>query len=201
MAGSVALLGLFVLVTAVAAHATTVVKSDPAGGAVVTGKLTQVTAQFSEELHTHLSTLQVLDAAGKPVSVGYGKVDLDDPDHKTLIAVLQAPLPNGVYTVQWHVLLTDGDASDGKFQFTVAATTAGAVATAQSTVGATAVATLLPTQPSAEPANPDVANAQGSAQDAGGKNNNLLSGWASSFMVMAVAIGLLLRWWRKRQVA
>ena len=79
-----AFLILLMFAKAAAAHATTVVKSDPGNGAVVTGNLTQVTAQFSEELHTKLSRMTVLDAHGKPVSVGLGKVDLDDPDHKTL---------------------------------------------------------------------------------------------------------------------
>ena len=117
VAWSTALLILLMFATTAAAHATTVIKTEPADGAIVTGNLTQVTAQFNEELHTKLSRMKVLDANGKQVSEGFGKVDLDDPDHKTLIAHLPKPLPNGVYTVQWLVLLLDGDASDGKFSF------------------------------------------------------------------------------------
>lgn len=119
-----ALLLLIIYVTRVAAHTITVVHSDPAADAVVAGQLTQVMAQFDEELATKRSTMQVLAANGQPVSEGNGAVDLNDPDHQTLIAHLPTPLPNGAYTVQWHVVLTDGDVSDGQFRFTVATTAA-----------------------------------------------------------------------------
>jgi hypothetical protein len=45
-------------------------------------------------------------------------VDLDDPEHAAL-KVDTIALPAGDYIVKWHVVLTDGDASDGEFGFTV----------------------------------------------------------------------------------
>ena len=36
-----------------------------------------------------------------------------------MIATVAAPLADGAYTVNWHAVLTDGDASDGSFTFTV----------------------------------------------------------------------------------
>lgn len=101
------------------AHEVTLVRSDPVDGAVLAESPAQVVAQFGEELDTQGSTMIILDAAGHQVSDGDGKVDLNDPDHATMIATLAAPLAQGAYTVKWHALLTDGDASDGSFGFFV----------------------------------------------------------------------------------
>ena len=49
---------------------------------------------------------------------GDGGVDLNDPDHASMVVTLPA-LPNGSYTVQYHILLLDGDATDGAFAFAV----------------------------------------------------------------------------------
>jgi copper resistance protein C len=139
-------LALFALPAALAsAHETTVTRSDPADGSTVAVSPAQVTAQFSEELDTVGSTMIVVDAAGQQVSDGSGKVDLDDPDHATMIATLPARLGDGAYTVQWQALLTDGDASDGEFTFIVEAGGASAHA---------AMATLGPTMTEAPLATP-----------------------------------------------
>jgi len=200
-AWSAALLAAILFVTTAAAHTTTVVKSNPANGAVVAGNLTQVTAQFSEELETKLSRIQVLDASGQHVSEGLGKVDLDDPDHKTMAALLSAPLHDGVYTVQWHVLLTDGDASDGKFQFTVAAGAAGAVAATGSTVAATVLPTALaPLQGAAKPT-VSIASPQASTVDSGRQRNVWLIEALGSLVVIGLGVTQLIRWRRRRQAA
>lgn len=78
----------------------------------------QVTAWFSEELITGQSTLQVFDAAGRQVDKGEGGVDLNDPDHASMIVKLPA-LPDGAYMVRWQVVLEDGDTTDGEFTFSV----------------------------------------------------------------------------------
>jgi copper resistance protein C len=148
--------------TVAAAHETVVTESSPADGAILAASPAQVVARFSEELDTKESTIRVLDAAGKQFSDGNGKVDLDDPDHQSMIAVLPAPLPQGAYTVQWHAVLVDGDASDGTFTFTVRASPASSqqattqtptavptsmpAATATATVGAPSPATAQSTQ-------------------------------------------------------
>jgi copper resistance protein C len=130
---------LLVLPAATAfAHDTTVVHSNPADGATLAASPSTVTAQFSEELETKGSTMVVLDAGGKQVSDGDGKVDLNDANHATMLASLPSALPAGAYTVKWHALLTDGDASDGSFKFTVAGT--GAAAQSAPTAAATLAA-------------------------------------------------------------
>ena len=128
------------LAATASAHTTTVVQSSPADGATVDQSPAQVTAQFSEELETKQSVMQVFNAGGQQVSDGNGKVDLNDPDHKTMIAALPAALPAGDYTVKWHVYLTDGDDSSGTFGFKVAADPA-----AQVTAAATATDAASPT--------------------------------------------------------
>jgi methionine-rich copper-binding protein CopC len=82
-------------ITLVAAHSATVTNSDPADGATLMRSPSQVLAQFDEELDTDGSTMKVTDAAGKQVSEGNGKVDLNDPEHQKMIALLPKPLAVG----------------------------------------------------------------------------------------------------------
>ena len=102
----------------VSAHGVEVVKSDPMAGAVLDQPPVQVKVWFNEELQTSDSTLQVLNTEGIKVDRGNGGVDLDDPDHASM-KVDVTTLPVGAYIVKWHVNLTDGDASDGEFSFTI----------------------------------------------------------------------------------
>ena len=100
------------------AHGVEVLKSDPQEGAILAQPPAQVRVWFSEEARSGDSTLQVLDSQGARVDAGNGGVDLDDPDHASLIVDLPS-LPDGFYVVKWHVSLTDGDVADGQFQFTI----------------------------------------------------------------------------------
>ncbi|MCA9875456.1 MAG: copper resistance protein CopC [Anaerolineales bacterium] len=105
-------------VTAVSAHDAVITKSSPANGEVLSESPDQVVAWFTEELISGESTMKVFDAQGKQRDNGDGGVDLTDPDHASMIVTLP-PLPDGSYTVQWHAVLVDGDASDGAFAFAV----------------------------------------------------------------------------------
>jgi copper resistance protein C len=118
---TLALAAALLMVGLAAAHNTTITKADPADGSTIAKSPAQVMVQFSEELDTKQSTMKVMDAAGKQVSDGNGKVDLNDANHKTMLATLPAALPDDVYTVQYHAMLTDGDATDGTLKFTVKA--------------------------------------------------------------------------------
>jgi methionine-rich copper-binding protein CopC len=96
------------------------VKSSPEHGAELAQSPQQVTAWFSQELDSKLSTLQVFDADGRQVDNGDGGVDLYDPDHASLIVTLPPGLPNGIYVARWSVVsIEDGDASEGEFTFGV----------------------------------------------------------------------------------
>jgi methionine-rich copper-binding protein CopC len=118
---SVLVMVFFLLISSVievSAHGVEVLKSDPAEGSVLQQSPSQVKVFFNEELKAGESTLQVLNSKGDKVDLGNGGVDLDDPDHASM-KVDVSSLPTGIYLVNWHVVLTDGDASDGQFNFTV----------------------------------------------------------------------------------
>ena len=119
VAGTILLVLLLVgMVTAVSAHDAAIVKSIPANGEVLAESPPQVTAWFEEELVSGESTMSVFNTQGEQVDNGDGGVDLNDPDHASMIVTLPA-LPDGSYTVQWHAALLDGDATDGAFAFAV----------------------------------------------------------------------------------
>lgn len=105
-------------VTAVFAHEVELLESTPKNGDLLAESPPEVTAQFSEELVSGESTLIVINAQGVQVDNGDGGVDLNDPDHASMLVTLPL-LPDGVYTVQWHAVLLDGDTTDDAIAFTI----------------------------------------------------------------------------------
>lgn len=93
----------------------------PATGATVVQAPAQVVCVMSEEIDTKLSTMSVWDANGNQVDKQDAHVDLNDPDHKTLIVSLDAAkITNGILTVKYHTVTPDdGGITDGTFQFVV----------------------------------------------------------------------------------
>ncbi len=87
----------------------------PAVGSTVPTAPPQIVCVFSEEIDTKQSTMSVLDASGVQVDKKDAHVDLNDPDHKTLMVSLDtANTPNGLYTVKWHAVTPDDNGiSDG----------------------------------------------------------------------------------------
>lgn len=131
MAGFVLALALMGAIVPVASAHAELVSSEPAAGTTVATAPKDIKLVFSEALKES-STVQVLDASGKPVNAS-GKLDLNDLDHKTFIVTLPALSP-GTYTVNWtSVSDEDGDSASGSFKFTVAGA-------AQPTSAATSVA-------------------------------------------------------------
>ncbi|HID50945.1 MAG TPA: copper resistance protein CopC [Anaerolineae bacterium] len=112
------LAGLAVTAVTAAAHGEEILlKSEPADGAALPESPAQVTTWFSDELAA-TSTLKVYNLAGKQVDNGDGGVDLNDPDHASMIVSLP-PLDEGVYLVQWTAVLLDSDTVTGAFTFGV----------------------------------------------------------------------------------
>ncbi len=119
MALLLALLASLFVVAGATAHAL-LLKSEPETGAVLAQPPQRVIAWFSQELDTGFSTLLLLDAQGRQVDNGDGGVDLNDPDHASLIVTLPPSLPPGVYTAHWTaVSAEDGDTTEGEFTFNV----------------------------------------------------------------------------------
>ena len=96
-------------------------KCSPAPDSGVAQAPSQVKCTFTEEIDTKLSTLSVFDASNVQVDKKDAKVDLNDPDRKTLVVSLDTGLiKNGVYTVKYHVVTPDDNGvTDGSFKFTV----------------------------------------------------------------------------------
>ena len=116
--GIIIVLGLSLgLLSTAFAHAK-LVSSDPAAGAKLTAAPAKVTLVFSEEIDEQGSSFTVSDA--KKATVGTGKLDLNDLDHKTVSGTLNAGLGDGVYTVAWKVITSDDKAEEsGTFTFGV----------------------------------------------------------------------------------
>lgn len=114
-----ALLTVALMAAAARAHAL-LIKSEPESGAVLEQAPDQVRAWFGQELETRLSSMQVFDLEGHQVDSGDGRVDLNDPDHASMLVGLSESLPNGTYDVRWTaVSADDGDTTEGKFSFDV----------------------------------------------------------------------------------
>lgn len=102
------------------AHAT-LDHCTPAPSATVATAPAQIVCIYSEEIDTKQSTMAVSDASGAQVDKKDAHVDLNDPDHKTLIVSLDPTLvKDGLYTVKWHAVTPDDNGiSDGSWQFVV----------------------------------------------------------------------------------
>ncbi|MCB0223884.1 MAG: copper resistance protein CopC [Anaerolineae bacterium] len=114
-----AVLTVVLLVAAAQAHAL-LIKSEPKNDSVLEQTPDQISAWFSHELETKLSSMQVFDPKGNQVDRGDGSVDLNDSDHASMLVSLPESLPNGPYTVRWTaVSADDGDTTEGEFSFDV----------------------------------------------------------------------------------
>jgi LPXTG-motif cell wall-anchored protein len=120
----------------------------PAVDSTVAQAPAQVVCVMSEEIDTQLSTMSVWDAAGVQVDKKDAHVDLNDPDHKTLLVSLDtSSITNGVLTVKYHTVTPDDNGiTDGTFQFVVgsAAATPAPVATATPAMPESSQATPTP---------------------------------------------------------
>lgn len=87
-------------------------RSAPPAGAIV-NTLNEVVLTFTEPLEAAFSTIELRDAAGKPIEAGKAQVKDN---------VMRLPLKGlsaGRYTVNWRVLSVDTHRTEGNFSFTV----------------------------------------------------------------------------------
>ncbi|MBW9113724.1 copper homeostasis periplasmic binding protein CopC [Rhizobium cauense] len=91
-------------------------KSVPADQAVVATSPAEIDLHFSEELNVKFSGIKIT-GPGK-AAVKAGEPALMD-EGKTLMVPLPEKLEPGVYTLEWHVLSTDGHKTNGTYSFTV----------------------------------------------------------------------------------
>lgn len=197
----------FGLLSTALAHAE-LVSSDPAAGAKLTKAPAKITLVFSEEIDDQGSSFTVTDA--KKATVGTGKLDLNDLDHKTLIGTLNAGVGDGVYTVAWDVLTSDDKAEEsGTFTFGVNADPGAQPtvvpeeeATAVPTTAATTAPTTRPTTAAAGAAQPTATPSTGIGPATLPTTGDTGADWSAYLLMIAilfVAGGIAL--WRSKRSA
>lgn len=90
--------------------------STPADKSTVTVSPAALELHFSEELNIRFSGAK-LSGPGN-VEIKAGEAKLAD-EGKTLTLPIATKLDAGSYTVEWHVLSTDGHKTNGSYGFTV----------------------------------------------------------------------------------
>lgn len=95
------------------AHLTT---SVPADSATVANAPTEIDLHFSEELEFKFSGITIVGPGKAVVKIGDAKL-LDEG--KTLMVPVTDRPDAGRYTVEWHVLSTDGHKTKGSYDFVV----------------------------------------------------------------------------------
>lgn len=90
--------------------------SDPKVGSTITASPTEVKIWFTQNVEPVFSSVEVQDAQGQEVD----KKDMHQDDNdKSLLIVSLPPLPDGTYTVIWHVVSVDTHRTQGRFKFTI----------------------------------------------------------------------------------
>src|SRR4051794_33453424 len=101
-----ALLLSIALFSVASAHAE-LVSSDPAAGAKLTAAPAKITLVFSEEISANAAESNFTVTDSKGATVGTGKLDNTDLDHKTQTGTLNAGVGDGIYKVTWNAVTTD----------------------------------------------------------------------------------------------
>ena len=90
--------------------------ADPKVGSTMTNSPAQIKLWFTQNLEPVFSSVVVQDVQGKEVD----KKDMhQDASDKSLLIVSVPSLPDGIYTVIWHVVSVDTHRTQGRFKFTV----------------------------------------------------------------------------------
>lgn len=89
---------------------------DPPPDSQLETSPTEVRMVFSEELEASFSQIRVFNTRGEQVDLGDGGRDPDDPSS---LLVSLPPLEQGLYSVVWQTIGSDGHQIRGNFSFTV----------------------------------------------------------------------------------
>ena len=107
---------LFALPAAASAHAY-LVHASPVAAGVLNGPPPDVALTYDEAVEPRFAVVSVTDAAGRQRTSGTVQRSPSNPD--TLVAPLQARLPEGWYLVYWRAISIDGHPVQGAFTFAV----------------------------------------------------------------------------------
>lgn len=100
----------------VASAHTSLVGSDPGNGATVASPLTAVVLNFSEEINPAFADVAVTSADGRNWVSGSANVE----GSRLTVALGPDRLTNGLYTVGYRVVSSDGHPVSGSYIFTIA---------------------------------------------------------------------------------
>jgi methionine-rich copper-binding protein CopC len=176
-------LGSIVMATGADAHAA-LRSISPEDGATVTAAPTAVVLTFDEPIGTSFATVVVAGPAG---SVSQGRAVVDGV---TVTQALAADLPNGRYTVSFHVVSEDGHPVSDRTTFSVAAA---ATATPVPGSPATSTASSPPGGPSST-GDPTATRPADAAEgdDGAGSGRTTRIGLAVGVAALALAAGTAL---------
>lgn len=95
-------------------------KSEPSHKAVLEQPPREIRAWFEQELDAGASQMILIDSSTHPMKGVTGGVDLNDPEHKSMVMIVPGSLAADDYIVKWKaVSAEDGDRIEGQFTFTV----------------------------------------------------------------------------------
>lgn len=110
------ILAALVLVAPVATAHAIPRSTTPASGARLAEGVTEIRAEFTEDLDPAATTVSIRDAQGDPIPQEELRVEND----RTLIVALPGKLATGSYLVQWETIsATDGHKTRGSWSFVV----------------------------------------------------------------------------------
>lgn len=90
--------------------------ADPKVGGTVTNSPKEVKLWFTQNLEPAFSSFEVKNAQGREVD----KKNVHPGAHDRSLLIVSVPvLPNGTYTVTWHVVSVDTHRTEGHFHFTI----------------------------------------------------------------------------------
>lgn len=90
--------------------------ADPKVGSTITNSPAQIKLWFTQNLEPVFSSVAVQNAQGKVVD----KKDMhQDANDKSLLIISIPALPDGTYSVIWHVVSVDTHRTQGRFKFTI----------------------------------------------------------------------------------
>jgi copper resistance protein C len=91
------------------------VSATPAANSIAMPAPTELRLKFSEALELKFTKVKVTGPDKKAVETGPAK--LDPSDNTVLIVPVTTPLPDGMYTVGWEAVSTDGHKIKGNYDF------------------------------------------------------------------------------------
>jgi copper transport protein len=94
-----------------------IIKSSPSENEILIHPPQRVSIQFDETIQPGFNSIQVFDSKGQQVDKKNGRID---PNNVSIIETdLNGNLPNGIYSIKWKVVSSDGHPVEGVIPFQI----------------------------------------------------------------------------------